>query len=131
LYIDFMRREQVPEKEQTTELFVFICFHAHEGKQNAVAQELLDVIGPSRAEPGCLSIGAYRSTRDPRLFFIHSQWVNEAAFEDHAVLPHTMRFIERVRLLIDHELDVVRTRSLKAPEQIGRETTDEVLRRHC
>ena len=78
-----------------------------------MAAALLDVVVPSREEPGCLSIHAYRSTRDPRLYYIHSRWKNEEAFERHAALPHTVRFVGRVEPLIDHRLDVTRA------EQIG------------
>jgi quinol monooxygenase YgiN len=46
--------------------------------------------------------------RDPLLFYIHSRWKDEAAFERHAGLPHTLRFVERVAPLIDHALDVTR-----------------------
>lgn len=94
------------------ELFIFARFHALEGQQDAVASALRDVIGPSRAERGCLAIEAYRSTRDPRLFYIHSRWTDEAAFETHAELPHTVRFLERVQPLIDHKLDVIRATPL-------------------
>jgi quinol monooxygenase YgiN len=90
------------------ELFIFARFHARPGQEGAVAEALLDVVAPSREEPGCLSIHAFRSTRDPQLFYIHSRWKDEAAFEDHAGLPHTMRFLERVERLIDHPLDVTR-----------------------
>ena len=55
------------------ELFIFARFHAHPGNEGAVAQALLDVLAPSREEPGCLSIHAFRSTRDPRRFYIHSR----------------------------------------------------------
>ena len=67
-----------------------------------------DVLAPSREEPGCLSIHAFRSIRDPPLFYIHSRWTDEEAFDIHASLPHTVRFIERVEPLIDHPLDVTR-----------------------
>src|SRR4029077_8800577 len=67
---------------------------------------------PSREEPGCLSIHAFRSTRDPRLFYIHSRWTDEAAFESHAGMPHTVRFIERVTPLIDHPFDVNRVHTI-------------------
>ena len=90
------------------ELFIFARFHAHRGNEGAVAEALLDVLAPSREEPGCLSIHAFRSTRDPRLFYIHSRWEDEAAFERHAGLPHTLRFVERLEPLIDHPLDVTR-----------------------
>lgn len=90
------------------ELFIFARFHALPDNEGAVAEALLDVLAPSREEPGCLSIHAFRSIRDPQLFYIHSRWKDEAAFEYHACLPHTVRFLERVKPLIDHPLDVTR-----------------------
>jgi quinol monooxygenase YgiN len=90
------------------ELFIFARFHAAADNENAVAEALAAVLGPSREEAGCLSVHAFRSTSDPRLFYIHSCWKDEDAFEIHAKLPHTVRFIERVGTLIDHPLDVTR-----------------------
>lgn len=95
------------------ELFIFARFHALPGNENAVIEALHDVIPPTREEPGCLSIHAFRSVRDPQLFYIHSHWRDEAAFDYHAGLPHTLRFIELVEQLIDHPLDITRA------EQIG------------
>ena len=92
------------------ELFIFARFHARDGAQDAVAAALRTVMPPTRAEPGCLAAQAFGSTRDPRLFYVHSRWVDEAAFETHAGLPHTVRFIEAVQALIDHPLEVTRTR---------------------
>jgi quinol monooxygenase YgiN len=91
------------------ELFIFARFHARPGREDAVESALRDTVVPSREEAGCLSIHAFRSVRDRRLFYIHSRWKDEAAFEVHAGLPHTVRFIERVAPLIDHPLDVNRT----------------------
>ncbi len=90
------------------ELFIFARFHARPGNEEAVAKTLLDVLGPTREEAGCLSIHAFRSKRDPQLFYIHSRWQDEAAFDVHADLPHTVRFVERIEPLIDHSLDVTR-----------------------
>ena len=92
------------------ELFIFARFHARPGEESAVAAALRDVVGSSREEAGCLSIHAFRSTRDGRRFYMHSGWVDEAAFDRHAGLPHTVRFVERVQALIDHPLDVTRAR---------------------
>jgi len=90
------------------ELFIFARFHARPGNEGAMAETLLDVLAPTRAEPGCLNIHAFRSNRDAQLFYIHSRWKDEAAFEYHASLPHTVRFVERVEPLIDHPLDITR-----------------------
>ena len=99
--------------DRRTELFIFGRFHARAGEEAAVEQAIREVVGPTRAEPGCLGIHGFRSTREPRLFYIHSRWVDEAAFDRHAELPHTVRFIERVQALIDHPLDVTRARTVQ------------------
>lgn len=93
-------------------VFIFARFHARRGHEQAVAEALRDVLAPSSAEAGCLSIHAFRSIRDPLLFYIHSCWKDEAAFDAHARMPHTVRFVERVQPLIDHPLDVTRTEPL-------------------
>ena len=90
------------------ELFIFARFHARPGNEGAAAEALRDILAPTRGEPGCLSIHAFRSIRDPQLFYIQSRWKDEPAFEYHAGLPHTVRFVERVQPLIDHPLEVTR-----------------------
>jgi quinol monooxygenase YgiN len=86
------------------EIFIFTRFHALPGTEAAVEQALHEVVAPTREEDGCLGIHALRSIRDPQLFYIHSHWKNEAAFETHAKLPHTLQFIARVEPLLDHEV---------------------------
>jgi len=91
------------------ELYIFGRFHARSGNEEAVASSINDVLIPTRQEAGCLSVQAFRSIRDPQLFYIHSRWTSENAFEIHTTLPHTLRFVERVEPLIDHPLDVTRS----------------------
>ncbi len=92
------------------ELVIFARFHAREGSEAAVEAAVREVTSITRdLEPGCLAIAPYRSVRDAKLFFIHSRWVDETAFDLHATLPHTVRFLDRVQRLIDHPLDVNRT----------------------
>lgn len=90
------------------ELFIFGRFHGRTGCEEALGEAVRDVVMPSRDEDGCLGIHGFRSARDPRLFYIHSRWVDEAAFDKHAGLPHTVAFLQRVEPLIDHPLDVTR-----------------------
>ena len=94
------------------ELFIFARFHARDGEAEAVAAALRDVVGATAAEPGCVSIGAFRSTHNPRLFYIHSRWVGEAAFAAHGGMPHTVHFLQRVEPLLDDPLDVTRAQLL-------------------
>jgi len=94
------------------ELFIFARFHAQEGMERALESLLREQVPAARSEPGCMAIDAYRSTRDPRLFWIHSRWIDEAAFEVHAALANTDRFIEEAEKLIDHPFDVTRSHAI-------------------
>ena len=94
------------------ELDVFVRLHARSGEEASVESALREVVSASRTEPGCLNIQAYRSKRNRALFFIHSRWKNDEAFEIHAALPHTVRFLERVDPLVDPAREIVRTELL-------------------
>jgi quinol monooxygenase YgiN len=97
------------EKEEVVEQYVFVRLHAREGEESAVEKAVREVAGPSREEAGCLSFHVFRSMRDRRLFYIHSRWVDEAAFQKHAELAHTVEFLKRVDALLDQARDVART----------------------
>ena len=90
------------------EIFIFTRFHARSGNEKAVEEALQEVVPLAREEAGCLQIHAFRSIRDALVFFIHSRWKDLAAFETHASLPHTVRFVERVSPLIDHKIEANR-----------------------
>jgi quinol monooxygenase YgiN len=104
-----VREIQCEEMEGAVEQYVFVRLHAREGQESAVEEAFREVTRPSREENGCLSFHTFRSMRDRRLFFIHSRWVDEAAFQKHAALPHTVRFLERVDALLDQPREVTRT----------------------
>ena len=106
------QNDSVKVESDKMELIIFARFHAREGKEAAVEAELRDAIARVRKEPGCLGMEVYRSVRDSRLFFLHSRWVNEAAFDKHVERPETNQFVDRVQPLIDHPFDVTRTHLL-------------------
>ena len=94
----------------TEQLYIFARFRARPGNENTVEAALREVLPPTRAEAGCLTLNTFRSTHDPQLFYLHSKWVDEAAFDHHAGLPHTVKFIATVEPLIDHEFDLTRAK---------------------
>jgi quinol monooxygenase YgiN len=93
-------------------LDVFVHLRCRAGNDDQVIAALATVVSASRGEAGCVSIDAFRSTRDPQRFFIHSVWRDAAAFDRHATLPHTVAFIETVDSLLDEPRAVHRTHRL-------------------
>ena len=94
------------------ELFLFARLHARPGCELQVQQAIAEVQGPTRAEAGCLGYQAFQSVRDAGEFYVHSRWRDEGAFDQHASLPHTMRFVACIERLLDHPLAVSLTRPL-------------------
>ena len=81
-----------------------IQFEPIAGREAAFREELLRVNEPSRAELGCLRLDVFESIREPCTFAIHSEWVDEAAFELHATLPHTLQFLAAAKTLLRNEV---------------------------
>jgi quinol monooxygenase YgiN len=75
-------------------------------------EELLRVTELSRAEIGCLAIHVFESLREPAVFAIHSEWKDEPAFELHAQLPHTVRFLGAAEELLAHPVQGLRSREI-------------------
>ena len=103
----------------TSEFFVFTRCYAKEGQPHSLATTIQEVLGPTRQEPGCLSIEAFASRQDQRLFHIHSRWKDEAAFDHHLQLPHTIRFLNAIQGLLDRPIDVTRAELLRRPRHSG------------
>ena len=98
---------QKPSNER--QQFIFARFHALPGQEKGVEDALRKIIAPTRQqEPGCLEIHIFRSIKDARLFYIHSRWLDETAFDHHISQPYIKKFAEEVELLIDHKLDTTR-----------------------
>jgi quinol monooxygenase YgiN len=89
-----------------------VRFEPLRGREGEFRDEVLRVSERSRAEPGCLRIDVFESLREPMIFAIHSEWVDEASFELHATLPHTVRFLEAAEKLLTHPIQGLRLRQI-------------------
>ena len=91
---------------------LIVRFEPLPGKEAAFREELLRVVETSRAEIGCLSVHIFESLQEPFVFAIHSEWADEAAFEFHATLPHTARFLAAAETLLTHAVQGLRLRHI-------------------
>jgi quinol monooxygenase YgiN len=58
------------------------------GQESSVRAALLDLVGPSRDEPGCICYNLHESIDEPGLFIFYEQWTDQAAFDAHCETPH-------------------------------------------
>jgi quinol monooxygenase YgiN len=59
-----------------------------------------------------VAIHVFESLGEPFRFAIHSEWLHESAFEHHAQLPHTVRFVEAAKELLTHPIEGLRSRQI-------------------
>jgi quinol monooxygenase YgiN len=94
------------------ELFIFARFHVRAGMEGEAQAVLRDQVKQVRNEPGCLAIDVFVSVRDPQLFYLHSRWIDQAAFDVHAQLSRTSQFVTRMESVIDHPFEATRSTRL-------------------
>lgn len=89
-----------------------VHFEPRPGMEAAFRAALLRVTEPTRAEAGCLSYHAFESVREPVAFAVHSEWVDEAAFETHSRMAHTVRFVAAAEQLSGRQVAGLRSREI-------------------
>ena len=67
---------------------------AKPGEEDAVAQGLKAMVGPSMAEPGMKLFLPYRSPANRRAFFIFELYVNEQGWAAHQQTDHFKAFVD-------------------------------------
>ena len=87
-------------------LTVVAVLKAKPGKEEELRQALLDLVGPSRAEGGCIQYDLHVSTEKPGEFVFFEKWMDRAALEAHRHRPHLQAFGSRKEELLAEAPDI-------------------------
>lgn len=90
----------------TQPVTVVVRLKAKAGKEAQVRQELLNLLEPTRAEPGCINFDMHESPDDPSLFLFHENWTSEEDLKRHFETPHITRWMELAKTLLTEPLDL-------------------------
>ena len=61
---------------------------AKPGQEEAVKEVLLELVEPTRKEPGCLGYNLHRSKSDKAQFMFYEQWASKEALDAHGKMPY-------------------------------------------
>jgi len=64
-------------------LTIVACIKAKPGMQEQMQQDLLSLLTPTRAEPGCITFDLLLDIQDPSVFLLYENWQNQAALDAH------------------------------------------------
>jgi len=94
-------------------LAMYVGFRAAPGRYDDLRRELLAIVGPTRAEDGCLQYDLHEDREDPDVLAFYEVWRDVEAHRAHDAAPH----IEHIRSVLPEltvgEHTVIRMRPLE------------------
>jgi len=106
-----------PLPGETEPYALWATVRARPGKGDALAERLLALVAPSRAEPGAVDYHVHRDREDPDLFALYEAWASIDAFRAHLATPHFQAFQSDLASVMQGDFDTrfVRTISPRGP----------------
>ena len=86
-----------PLPGETEPYVVWGLAQARPGMGNVLAERLLALVEPSRAEPGALEYHVHRDRRDPDLFALYEAWASLDDLRAHLASPMCRRSCPNAR----------------------------------
>ena len=72
---------------------VLATIKAKKGLEETAKNEILALIGPTRAEPGCLNYDLHQSCDDKAVFMLYENWVSKEDLDQHLAMPYLQAFL--------------------------------------
>ena len=66
------------------------------GQESLVAAALKELVGPSRAEAGCVQYEACRLKEDGTKLVVLEEWASQEALDEHMATPHFQAFVGKI-----------------------------------
>lgn len=86
---------------------VLAILKAKEGMEEAVKQQVLSLVEPTRSEPSCISYDVHQGIDDKSLFVFYENWKNMEGLEKHREMPHLKAYRQRVENLLAKPTEVI------------------------
>jgi len=65
---------------------------AKAGMEEKAKQALMSIVGPTRAEKGCIEFDLFQVTDDKTCFMFYEKWTSKEALDAHMQAPHIKAF---------------------------------------
>jgi quinol monooxygenase YgiN len=82
------------------------------GEEERFLDAARQVIGPTRAEEGCVDYRLHRHDERPGTFVFYEIWRSSGDLDQHMETPHIKAFIAAIGPLLDGEIDLQRWREV-------------------
>ena len=93
-----------PLPGETGPYVLWAVVRAKPGKGDVLAERLLALVAPSRAEPGALEYHVHRDREDPEVFFLYEAWASRDDLRAHLAMPYLQRFLSEGAAFMEGEI---------------------------
>lgn len=93
-------------------LTVVVRLRARAGMEERVRKELVDLLGPTRAESGCINFDLHQASEDPGTFLVHENWVSEDDLSRHFEMPYLRAWVAKADELLAEPMQLTRWRQI-------------------
>lgn len=80
---------------------------------------LLEYVGPSRQEPGCLYYDLFQERDDPNAFYLLDGWKNQEAVDAHTKQPNVLRVNALIAPLLSESLKLTFSQRISDWAELG------------
>nr|WP_315381249.1 putative quinol monooxygenase [uncultured Sphingomonas sp.] len=87
-------------------LILFARLKAQPGQAEALELVLRALVGPTRAEAGCLTYVLHRAIALPDTWLLYESWASRAALDAHFAQPYMQALMSRVPALVDGAVEM-------------------------
>jgi quinol monooxygenase YgiN len=84
-----------------SEVVLIVEMYAKSEMQDEAEQFLVDLLGPSHAEPGCLLYAVHRSVEDSRRLTFIERWTSPEALDEHMAADHMQAARTKIPVYFD------------------------------
>ncbi len=93
-------------------------FHAKPGQGETLGARLLELVEPSRKEPGCIRYDIFQSQDKPDTWFVYEDWRSPEDLEVHMRTPYVRAFLKDVAALVEGDVEIHAYQMKSAPAAV-------------
>ena len=79
---------------------------AKEGMEEKMKQQLMTLLGPTRAEKGCINYTLHQSVQNRTIFMLYENWVSKNDLDEHMKTPHFKSHREKQAEMLAEPSDI-------------------------
>lgn len=91
---------------QQNQIIVTAFLRIKDGQATQAQNELIGLVAPTRAEPGCIAYDLYRSSEKNGCFMFYECWRSRQDLDEHLRKPHIRSFMKKADSFLAEPLRV-------------------------